>query len=266
MSYPTDPVRQSERHPSCKTLFGLDWVNFSLADVQTGVGPFLAIYLTAMPSFGWNQETAGLALTVSGIAGILAQTQAGALVDRLRAKRTLIAIGVCCLAVSALVIALFPHIWPVLMAQVVIGSTSSVFIPAIAAISLGLVGYKAFDSRQGRNQMFNSAGNVTAAVAMGLLGYFFNNRSIFVFVAAMIIPTFFFLRRINPDEVDYESLAVLWLGRKTKKKVRSAHSLLISVCLFLLSALLPFTLLMPLCFPCWGRCSAATRGEARCCS
>jgi len=68
-------------------------------------------------------------------------------------------------------------------AQILIGGTSSVFIPAICAVSLGIVGRPLFDGRQGRNQSFNSAGNVLAAVSMGLLGYFISNRSIFFFVA-----------------------------------------------------------------------------------
>ena len=69
--------------PSVGTLRGLDWLNFFLADVQTGVGPFLAIYLAG---YGWNEERVGVALTVGGIAGILAQTPAGALVDQVHRK------------------------------------------------------------------------------------------------------------------------------------------------------------------------------------
>src|SRR6201996_1685983 len=93
------------------TLFGLDWLNFFLADVQTGVGPFLAIYLAG---HGWNEERVGLVLTVGGIAGILAQTPAGGLVDRVRAKRAVIAAAVAALAAGALVIAFFPSFWPIL--------------------------------------------------------------------------------------------------------------------------------------------------------
>jgi len=65
---------------------GLDWLNFFLADVQTGIGPFLTIYLAAK---GWKEQSVGITLTVGGIAGILSQTPAGALVDRLHAKRAL---------------------------------------------------------------------------------------------------------------------------------------------------------------------------------
>src|ERR1700690_158319 len=160
------------KSPSRLTLSGLDWLNFLLADVRTGVGPFLAIYLAG---YKWNEERVGLALTVGRIAGILTQTPAGALVDFLRSKRALVAVGVAALAAGALLIALFPSFWPLMSAQVLIGGTSSVFIPAICAISLGIVGHAAFDTRQGRNQTFNSAGNVTAAVLMGLLGYLVSN-------------------------------------------------------------------------------------------
>jgi predicted MFS family arabinose efflux permease len=79
-----------------------------------------------------------------------------------------------------------------------------VFGPAICAMSLGIVGRAAFDVRQGRNQTFNSAGNVIAAVSMGLLGYFVSNRSIFYFVAAFAVPTVLVLLLIRPDEIDYE--------------------------------------------------------------
>jgi predicted MFS family arabinose efflux permease len=187
--------------PSRRTLLGLDALNFLLADVQTGVGPFLAIYLAG---YNWNEERVGVALTVGGIAGILAQTPAGGLVDSLRSKRTLVAAAVVALAAGALLIAFAPSFWPVMSAQVLIGGTSSVFLPAICAISLGIVGPAAFDARQGRNQAFNSAGNVTAALSMGLLGYFVSNRSIFFFVVALAIPTILVLRLIRPEELDYD--------------------------------------------------------------
>jgi MFS family permease len=194
--------------PSARTLIGLDWLNFFLADVQTGVGPFLAIYLAG---YRWNEQSVGIALTIGGVAGIITQTPAGALVDRLRSKRMLIAAGVVALAVGALLIALLPNFWCVMSAQALIGGTSSIFGPAICAISLGVVGRQSFDRRQGRNQTFNSAGNVMAAVSMGLLGYYISNRSIFFFVVAGTIPTFLTLLLIHANDIDYE------LARGAKK-------------------------------------------------
>jgi MFS family permease len=185
---------------STGSLRGLDWLNFFLADVQSGVGPFLAIYLAGS---GWNEQTIGIVLTGGGLAGIIAQTPAGAMADRAHAKRTLIAGGVIALAVGALMIALYPALWAVMAAQTVIGVSSSVFGPTVAAISLGLVGRDWFDRRQGRNQTFNSAGNVVAAVSMGLIGYFLSNRGIFFFVVAFTIPTLWTLSRIKANEIDY---------------------------------------------------------------
>jgi hypothetical protein len=82
-----DDSLETKASPSRRTLLGLDWLNFLLADVQTGVGPFLAIYLAG---YKWNEESVGLALTVGGVAGILMQTPAGGLVDAVRSKRGLV--------------------------------------------------------------------------------------------------------------------------------------------------------------------------------
>jgi MFS family permease len=213
-------VEESDLHPSRQTLRGLDWLNFLLADVQTGVGPFLAIYLA---SYHWNAERVGLALTVGGIAGILTQAPAGALVDAWRSKRTIIAVGLVTLAVGGLLIAWFPSFWPVMGAQVLIGGTSSVFMPAICAMSLGIVGRAAFDTRQGRNQAFNSAGNVTAAVLMGLLGYMVSNRSIFYFVAILAVPALLCCFSFDRKKLIISSPAAPRMAEPSKKRKASGR-------------------------------------------
>ena len=211
------PKIRGAKTPSRATLSGLDWLNFFLADVRTGIGPFLAIYLAG---YGWDEQRVGIALTVGGIAGILTQTQAGALVDRIRSKRALIAAGIMALAVGALLFALVPSFWSVMSAQVLIGGTSSIFGPAICAVSLGVVGHALFDLRQGRNQAFNLAGNVVAAVAMGLIGYFISDRSIFFFVVACAFPTLLTLLIIRPSEIDYDLARGSKKGDKEAKPVR----------------------------------------------
>jgi len=254
---------ESKAPPSQQTLRGLDWLNFLLADVQTGVGPFLAIYLAG---YKWNEESVGLALTVGGIAGILTQTPAGGLVDYLRAKRALVGIGVTALAAGALLIALFPSFWPVMGAQVLIGGTSSVFGPAICAMSLGIVGRAAFDTRQGRNQTFNSAGNVIAAVSMGLLGYYVSNRSIFFFVAAFALPTILVLDLIRPAEIDYELARGARDGGK-RGKAESVWQLFRdrTLVLFLVCAVM-FHFANAAMLPLLGEMLAKGRDEARCSS
>ena len=197
----TLPRPAGGNHPSPSTLRALDWLNFFLADVQSGVGPFLAIYLA---SNRWNEQSVGVALTVGGLAGIIANTPAGALVDRLRSKRAMIALGVFALSAGSLAIALHPSYASVMTSQILIGAASAVFAPVITAISLGIVGHKLFDRRQGRNQAFNSAGNVVAAILIGLIGFYISNRAIFFFVLALSIPTLLALSFIRPTEIDYD--------------------------------------------------------------
>src|SRR3984957_12190305 len=105
----TSSVKDQGQHSLEHSLRALDWLNFFLADVQTGVGPFLAIYLA---TYNWNEQSVGLALTVGGISGILAQTPAGSMVDKFHAKRALIAFGIIAVAVGGLLIAFFPSFWP----------------------------------------------------------------------------------------------------------------------------------------------------------
>src|SRR5436309_16121652 len=81
--------------PSERSLHGLDWVNFFLSDVRTGVGPFVAIYLSGAH---WSVARIGIALTAAEVAGVLTQAPGGALIDRLRSKRLVIGVAVLVLA------------------------------------------------------------------------------------------------------------------------------------------------------------------------
>jgi MFS family permease len=196
-----EPFSPEKTSPSPSTLAGLDWLNFFLADVQSGVGPFLAIYLAAN---GWNEQSVGIALTVGGIAGIVTNAPAGAWVDRAHAKRAIVAAGVVALATGALAIALIPTRPLVFAAETLVGAGSAVFGPAVTAMSLGIVGRQLFDRRQGRNQAFNSAGNVVAAALIGLIGFYLSNRAVFFFVVALAVPTLLSLALIRPGEIDYD--------------------------------------------------------------
>jgi predicted MFS family arabinose efflux permease len=187
----------------------LDWLNFVLTDVPTGIVPFLAVYLAGN---GWNAQNVGIALTVCGISGIVCQAPMGVVIDRLSSKRELFSLGVVALVAGVLMIAFMPSFWPVMSAMIVIGSTLSILGPAICAVSLEVVGIKLFDRRQGRNLAFYSAGNVVAAVAMGLLGYYVSDRSIFFFVAACALPTILCQLVVGPDNIYFERARAEPLG------------------------------------------------------
>jgi len=190
-----------EPTPSSRSLRGLDAFVFFLADVQTGWGPFVAAYLT---SVAWSQLDIGFVLTAGTLASLALQIPAGAAVDRLRAKRLAAAVAVAAISSSALILALWPSFAPVLAAKLFHAIASCLVGPAIAAISLGLVGHAALGVRLGRNARYLSLGNAIAAGAMGLTAYYFGNRAIFFFTAALGVPTLAALAQIRAREIDPE--------------------------------------------------------------
>jgi len=76
--------------------------------------------------------------------------------------------------------------------------------PAIAAISLGLVGHAAVGERLGRNARFASIGNGLAAAAMGACGYFLSARAVFFVTALLLAPALLALRAMSANEIDPE--------------------------------------------------------------
>jgi MFS family permease len=188
---------QSNRAPHLRAL---EWLNFFLADVQTGLGPFLAAYLAAS---GWNPERVGFALTFGGLVGVVMQTPAGAVIDAARSKRALIAGALGILVCGAFLLAGRSTTLHVYVAQLLIGSSGAFLGPAVAAITLGIVGARHFDTQFGRNQAFNSAGNVAAALLMAAISYTLGYHAIFWAAAALAIPTAFCLARIDGNSIDY---------------------------------------------------------------
>jgi predicted MFS family arabinose efflux permease len=170
-----------------------------VADVQTGFGPFMAVYLTANQ---WTQVDIGLVLTARGLAALALQMPGGAIVDAVRSERRLAAWAMTGIGASAMLIALWPIFPAVLGAQILHAASSSVVNPAIAAISLGLVGYAASGERFGRNARFASIGNGLAAAGMGAVGYFWSSQAVFLVTAALVIPALVALARIPESEVD----------------------------------------------------------------
>ena len=63
-------MNEKDRQPSKRSLRALEFLNVFLADVPGGVGPFLAVYLAA--GYHWNPENIGIAMSVGGIAGVIA--------------------------------------------------------------------------------------------------------------------------------------------------------------------------------------------------
>jgi predicted MFS family arabinose efflux permease len=189
-----------QRKPSAVSLRGLDGLNFFAADVRTGVGPFLAIYLAS--TLHWDPSRVGIAMSAMSIGTLIAQTPAGAIIDRIDSKRLFVGAASVLIAIACIVMAETSNFYAIVGAQAIAGVAADVFPPAIAAITLGLVGRGAMARQTGRNEAFNHAGNVVAAILAGVLGAYVAAKGVFyltVVLAGACVATITFIR---PGEID----------------------------------------------------------------
>ncbi|CDY75495.1 Permeases of the major facilitator superfamily [Caballeronia glathei] len=179
-----------------RSLRALDWLNFFVANVQTGFGPFIASYLAANK---WTQGEIGLMLSVGTISAMASQLPAGALVDAMRNKKFAAASAIVAIIASALFLAASPTFVPVFAAEVLHGFASCMLVPAMAAISYALVSRADLGDRLGRNARWASIGSALTAALMGVFGEYFSLRSVFFLTAALALPALVALSMIHHE-------------------------------------------------------------------
>ena len=179
-----------------RSLRALDWLNFFVANVQTGFGPFIASYLAANK---WTQGEIGLMLSVGTISAMASQLPAGALVDALRNKKGAAAAAIIAIIVSALLLGASPTFVVVFAAEVLHGFASCMLVPAMAAISLALVSRADLGNRLGRNARWASIGSALTAALMGVFGEYLSLRSVFFLTAALALPALVALNMIHHE-------------------------------------------------------------------
>jgi MFS family permease len=165
--------------------YGLDGLNLCVANIQTGFGPFIAVFLTSQ---GWTQTAIGFALSIGTVTAMASQVPAGALVDAIRRKSAVALASLLAFAASALMFALWPTALSVYLAEILHGFSSCTLGPAIAALSLGIAGQAALGARLGRNARFASIGNGVGAALMGACGYYLPERYVFFLTAVLAVP------------------------------------------------------------------------------
>lgn len=183
-----------------KRTSALDALNFAVAGAQEGFGPFLGVYLQQL---GLNPATTGVAMGLAGLAGLIATTPIGAMVDRTQAKRAVLAVAVGGIAVGAALLVATRSIWMVAVAQGLIGVADTSIAPLLAALTLGVVGRGAYDSRVSRNVAFNHAGNAVNAALSGILGYWFGLGFVAVAIGVMAVASALAVMAIPGSAIDH---------------------------------------------------------------
>jgi len=189
-------------HSDLRNTLSLDSLNFFLADVRDGLGPYLAIYLLAVHK--WDPASIGVVMTLAGIAALLTQGPAGALIDRTRSKRAVIAVAALLVTGSCVLLPFVSSFSLVALTQAASAVAASVFAPAISAISLGITGPRAFTGRTGRNETFNHAGNAVAALLAGGLAYLFGPVVVFYLMAFMALASIVAVSCVSAAAIDHE--------------------------------------------------------------
>lgn len=193
---------EAPKSSSSRSLRGLDGLNFLMADVRDGLGPFLSVYLKGTQH--WGSGNIGLVMAASGVAAAICQIPAGLLVDAVRVKRLLIAISGLLVGAGCLLIAFFPKLPTVLAAQITLGAASAIIPPCLAALSLGVVGHRLLPARISRNEGFNHAGNFTAAILAGALGQYVGVIWLFYLICGFAVASALVVLLIKPKEIDHE--------------------------------------------------------------
>ncbi len=180
----------------------LQALNFFMADMQAGIGPFLGVFLQQR---GWQTGPIGTVMTAGGIAGMAMTVPAGAFIDHTAHKRWVVVItGICTVLASFLL--LWSQAFVVVAgSQVATAIAGAAIGPAVAGITLGVVRQRGFNAQNGRNQAWNHAGNLVGAGLSGWLGWRFGMPAIFFLAAAFGVMAITAVLSIPERAIDHRA-------------------------------------------------------------
>ena len=180
----------------------LDALNFLSADVRNLFGPYVNVYLVT--DRHWTQTDVGVITTASGLLGIALQTPIGAAIDVIRAKRAVIVATMAAMTVAAIVIYFAPAFWPIILAASILAVAGDAFVPAVSAMTLGLVKRQDLARRLGRNSAWNHAGNMAIAFVAAGVGTLFTQKAVFLLVPVFAALTSAAVLMIPGDAIDHD--------------------------------------------------------------
>ncbi|BAQ49280.1 arabinose efflux permease (plasmid) [Methylobacterium aquaticum] len=175
-------------------------LNFALAGAREGFGPFLGVYLQQR---GFDPAATGFAMGLAGLAGLLATTPVGALIDRTAYKRAALAMAVLGIAAGAVALVSTDSLWLIGLSQLVIGVADTSIAPLVAAVTLGIVGREAYGAQVSRNEAFNHAGNAANAALSGVLGYALGLGYVSIAIVVMAVASCGVLLGIDKGSIDH---------------------------------------------------------------
>jgi MFS family permease len=234
----------------------LEALNFFMADMQAGIGPFLGVFLLA---HGWHSGLIGSVMTIGGVAGMAMTAPAGALVDATSRKRLFVIVPGICTVLASMIILVSQSFWLVALSQVATAIAGAAIGPAVAGMTLGIVRQAGFNRQNGRNQAFNHAGNMVGAALSGFLGWKFGLTAVFWLAALFGVLSIISVLLIPAKAIDDKEARGLREGRDDGKASGFRVLLECKPLLILAAALACFHLGNGAMLPLYGMALAATR-------
>jgi MFS family permease len=189
-----------QRAASDRSLMALAVLNFFLADARDGLGPFLDAFLATQ---GWSTMTLGWIATAGGLLGLLATPLCGALVDGTTWKRALVAVPVIAVTAAAIVTLAFPTVAIVWIGQMGTAVVGAVIGPALAGLTLGLVGERAFPRQVSRNEFWNHGGNFVSLFAIYVLVSYYGQQGVVWLMLVTAAGALLAVLAIDPGRIDH---------------------------------------------------------------
>jgi MFS family permease len=172
-----------------------------LAPIAGGAGNYMTIFFSSYLHWGTNKI--GVLLASLSISLAIAQIPAGVLIDKTLKLKKYTITALIIVALAWLLVLVYPHFSVAVAAQVLTGSMCAIFMPAIATISLGLVGFKKFDVRLGRNGVFSHAGNSLTAILVAVCIGFWGSWSLPLLLILFGVFAVFCTIQIKEECIDY---------------------------------------------------------------
>jgi len=228
-------VTQASNEPTPKGIWPLLSLNFFMADMQAGIGPFLGVFLLA---HGWESGLIGTVMTVGGVAGMLMTTPAGALVDATKRKKLYVIIPGICTVIASGIVLLSQSFWLVTLSQVATAIAGAAIGPAVSGMTLGIVRQAGFNRQIGHNQALNHAGNMVGAGLSGFLGWKFGFTAVFLLAALFGILSIVSVLMIPSAAIDDSAARGLDRSKQDNGKISGITVLLECRPLLILAAAL----------------------------
>ena len=191
-----------QRDDTGRAKKALQSLNFFMADMQAGIGPFLGVFLQQR---GWTAGPIGTVMTAGGVAGMIMTVPAGAFIDHTEKKRLVVIVTGICTVVASFLILLSQSGLVVTVSQVATAIAGAAIGPAVSGMTLGIVRQRGFNAQNGRNQAWNHAGNMIGAGLSGWLGWKFGMPAIFWLAAAFGVLAIASVLMIPEKTIDHRA-------------------------------------------------------------